>query len=168
MEARIATALCLVIASALCGKALADGVRRRAKTLEAILEGLRILRVHMIILFEPVRDALQRSECPIMVRVAEHMSNGTSAADAWTRAARQASRRGGEIDALSREDRTVLDELFSHLGESGREEQEAMLNMAIESVEAQREGALNKAREADKLYLPLGLLTGLMLALVVI
>ena len=168
MEVRVAMALGLVLASAMCGKALADAVRRRARTLEALSEGLQTLRIHMTGRFEPVRNALEHCDCPVMALVAENMDDGASADEAWRSVQKRAARRGGPIDALNDGDRQILDHLFAGLGQSGRREQEALLSGTLRAIALRREGALAKAREADRLYLPLGILTGLMLALVVI
>ena len=168
MELRLILALCLVLGSALCGKALADGARRRARTLTALEEGTRRLKIHMTSLFEPVRDALERSDCPLFTLVGEAMEGGLSAGEGWLRAQRRASRRGGPIDALDEGDRQLLDRLFARLGQSGREEQEALLDASAREVARLRDGALKKAGEADRLYVTLGFLIGLMLALIVI
>ena len=168
MEGHIAMAICLVLASALCGRALAEGVRRRARALDALAEGLRTLRIHMTTLYEPVRDALERSNCPVMALVAQAMVDGSDASAAWARVKARATRRGGAIDALSVGDCRVLEGLFSHLGQSGREEQDALITAAIGELEPLQARATAKAVEADRLYLSLGLLTGLMLALAVI
>ena len=45
---------------------------------------------------------------------------------------------------------------------------EALLDASMETVNRLRDGALRKAGEADRLYVSLGFLVGLMLALVVI
>ncbi len=168
MELRLILALCLVLGSALCGKALADGARRRARTLTALEEGTRRLKIHMTSLLEPVRDALERSDCPLYALVGEAMEGGLSAGEGWLRAQRRASRRGGPIDALDEGDRQLLDRLFARLGQSGREEQEALLDAALRGLEERRDEAAGKARQAERLYLTLGLLTGIMLALVVL
>ncbi len=168
MELRLILALCLVLGSALCGKALADGARRRARTLTALEEGTRRLKIHMTSLFEPVRDALERSDCPLYTLVGSEMEGGLSAGESWLRAQRRASRRGGPIDALDEGDRQLLDRLFARLGQSGREEQEELLDAALRALGQRRDDAAEKARQAERLYLALGLLTGIMLALVVL
>ncbi len=168
MEIRIALALCVVLCGALCGRALADGARRRAETLQALLEATKRLRVHMTSLFEPVQLALERSDAPLYALIAQAMTGGGSAASAWDRVRRGASRRGGAIDSLIDADRQALGDLFAGLGQSGREEQDLLLTGAIEALERLCEAARAKRREADRLYGTLGLLIGLMLALIVI
>lgn len=168
MDMRLALAACVVIGSTLCGKAAADQLRRRANTLDALAEGLRSLRVHMTGLYEPVQLALERSDCPLFTLVADGMKGGVGAKDAWAAVRRVAIRRGGPADALTERDLGVLDALFTGLGQSGREEQEALLDGAMEALTRLRDAARRKAGEADRLYVSLGLLIGLMLALIVV
>ena len=168
MEIRVAIALCVVLCGALCGRALADGARRRTETLRALLEATRRLRVHMTSMFEPVQLALEHAGSPLYSTVAGAMGGGISASKAWEQAHRRATRRGGAIDSLLEEDRQALDRLFEGLGQSGREEQELLLASAAEALERLHGAALAKQREADRLYGTLGLLIGLMLALIVI
>ena len=77
-------------------------------------------------------------------------------------------RRGGTLDVLTMEDVGVLDSLFDGLGESGRDQQEMLLSGTLETMTRNLEAARTRAGEADKLYVPLGALTGLMAALVVV
>lgn len=168
MVLRVILALCVVLFSALCGRALADGVRRRAQALQSVSEGLRRLRVRMTGMFEPVAGALAQSGCPLFEAVSEGMRDGASAGEAWRAVSQRAARRGGLTDCLTDADRETLTVLFEGLGQSGREEQELLLSVSIERVEALRAEASAKVTEADRLYAKLGLLIGLMLALIVI
>ncbi len=168
MEVRVALALCVVLCGALCGRSLADGARRRAEALRGIVEGTRRLRVRMTGMFEPVQNALQHADCPLFSMVAEAMAGGRSAGEAWSAAQRRATRRGGPADCLTEADRRELTRLFEGLGQSGREEQDLLLGGALECLEALCGEAGKKAGEADRLYGTLGLLIGLMLALIVI
>ena len=156
-----------MLGSGLCGKAAADAVRRRARTLEGLTEGIRVLRIHMMGLLEPVQFALERSECPLLALVAAGVKDGRSAHEAWGELRGRTARRGGPVDALVEEDLQLLDRLFQRLGQSGREEQEALLSATLQSLELRLASARQKAGEADRLYLSLGLLIGLMLALIV-
>lgn len=168
MEIRVALALCVVLCGALCGRALADGARRRTETLRAMAEATRRLRVHMTSLFEPVQLALEHAGCPLYAAVAEAMRGCGSADEAWEKVRAKASRRGGAIDSLTDADRRALDALFAGLGQSGREEQDILLSGAAETLERLYSEARAKQRDADRLYGTLGLLIGLMLALIVI
>lgn len=161
-------AICAVLGSTLCGKAASDAVRRRHRVLAALAEDLQLLRIHMTGMLMPVQCALDRAGCALMRQVAEGMRQGRSAADAWQSVRESALRRGGPADALAAEDIGALDALFGQLGQSGREEQEVLLDAAMQTVGRLRDGALKKAGEADRLYVSLGFLIGLMLALIVI
>ena len=144
MEVRVALALCVVLCGALCGKSLSDGARKRAQALGDIIEAVKRLRVRMTGMFEPVQSALQHADCPLFTAVAEGMKCGRSAGEAWEGSRAKAGRRGG------------------------REEQDLLLGGALESLEALHSAAQVKAGEANRLYGTLGLLIGLMLALIVI
>ena len=168
METRIVLALCLVLFSALCGKTLGDGVRRRAATLRQLSEGVRRLRVHMMSMFEPVQAALEHADDPLLTLIAGGMSGGVSAGEAWRSLEKKSTRRGGPADSLIEADRQILTRLFDGLGQTGREEQDLLLTGVVEALDRQQQAAQVKAGEADRLYLSLGLLIGLMLALIVI
>ena len=168
METRVVLALCVVLGSTLCGKALADSARRRANALKSLESGLRSLRVHMTSLCEPVRNALEHAGCPLLGAVAKGMEGGKSAGEAWRSVRRNALRRGGPADSMAEADARLLDGLFEQLGQSGREEQELLLKGALEEVCRLGAEAAKRVGEADRLYVSLGLLVGLMLALIVI
>lgn len=119
-------------------------------------------------MLETVKQALCDADCDILAGIGSSMTPGGSAWEAWQAYSRRQARRGGRIDALTREDRQLLSGLFRHLGESGREAQELLLAGAIASLDRSLDAARLRAAEADRLYGSLGLLTGLMLALIVI
>ena len=168
MEARIALAACVVLGCGLCGRAAAQAVRRRVRLLESLAAGIRSLRIHMTGMLEPVQCALDHSECELFALVAANMREGRNAGDAWRGIRDEVLRRGGPADALAGPELRAVDHLFDVLGQSGREEQAALLDGALAAVEDQLEGARRKAGEADRLYLSMGLLIGMMLALIVI
>lgn len=168
LETRVALALCVVLGGTLCGKAAADAVRRRYRTLAALADDLQTLRIHMTGMLQPVQCALEKAGSPLLQRVAEGMRSGTSAAGAWNAIRGEAARRGGAADALTEADFDALDALFAGLGQSGREEQEVLLSASLERLGQLRDSARKKTAEADRLYVSLGFLVGLMLALIVI
>ena len=164
MVLRMILAAVVVIGGGLCGKALSDAARLRARTLRALMEDVRLIRVHMVSMFEPVPDSLARASADLLRQVAEGMRGGHSAAGAW-KAIRPAA---GVRYALDREDREALDALFDQLGESGRESQDALLTGAAEKLERLADAAEERARAAGRLYGTLGLLAGLLLAVIAI
>lgn len=168
METRIALAICVVLGCALCGRALADAARRRANTLRALSEGVKVLRIHVTGMLEPVRCALAAANCPLLSMVSGAMDDGRSAGEAWRSVRRAVMKRGGPGDALTEKDARVLDVLFDRLGQTGREEQGALIGAAQEQLETLLDAAVKRAAEAGRLYTSLGMLTGLMLALIVL
>lgn len=165
---RFVLALCVVVACTLCGNAMAAASRRRVRLLGSILPGLKRLRLHMISMFEPLHQALGASGCAALEAVAGQMSPGVSAAQAWAALCGAERRRGGGLDALAPADMRALDTLFDQLGESGRDQQELLIGGACAALEAQLEVARQRAAEADRLYVSLGALTGLMIALILL
>lgn len=161
MGIRLILAAVVVVGATLCGKALSDAARLRAKTLRELTEDVRLLRVHMVSMFEPVPDSMARANSSILQKVSEGMKTGLSAAAAWEKLRMKAH-------VLSREDREALDGLFEQLGESGRESQDALLTGTAEKLARLAEAAEERARAAERLYGTLGLLVGLALALIVI
>ena len=168
MGMRVALTICLVLGCALCGRALADAARRRAGALKALAEGVRVLKIHMTGMLEPVQCALRSARCPLFAVVADGMGDGKSAGEAWRTARPAAMRRGGAAEALLESDARVLDALFDRLGQSGRSEQGALLSGAIDDLEALRDEAAKKAAETGRLYTALGLLIGMMIALILV
>lgn len=165
---RFVLALCVVAACTLCGNAMAAAARRRVRLLEALIQGLKRLRLHMISMFEPVRHALMASDCEILGAVGGNMAPGLSAARAWAATRAAARRKGGALDALDPEDLRALDGMFDQLGESGRDQQDLLIGGACAALERQLEAARRRTAEADRLYVSLGALTGLMIALILL
>ena len=165
---RVMLACVVVVGATLCGKALSDAARRRAAALKTLLEDVRQLRVRMVSLFEPVADSLDRCETPLMRAMAGEMRGGSDAAGAWRKVQRGRGPGAGQAGALSPGDRRALERLFDRLGESGRESQDALLAGAAEELGRLAEAASEQARAAERLYATLGLLVGLLLALIVI
>lgn len=135
--------------------------------LDEILGGLRLLKINMTNMLEPVRDALSGSGSAVLAQVGAGMAASVSAQESWSQIKRAQRRRGGMLDALNAEELRLLDRLFEHLGESGREAQEVLIRGALDALEPCAEAARHTAVEADRLYLTLGVLIGLMLALII-
>ena len=165
MEARIALSLCVVLGSTLCGWTMAGTSKRREQLLNQLIQGIKLLRVHMIRMLEPIQEALVHTGNPLFADIGRRMRGGVSAEAAWQDmlADKKASK---PIYVLLSEDRAALNELFSHLGQSGREAQEMALAAALETLEELRKIASERARQASLLYTKLGFLIGLMLGLI--
>ena len=161
-------AMCVAAGCALCGTAMAAGVRRRVAALKTLIYGLKALRVHMLRMLEPAAQALKAANCPILERVGAGMGPGVGAGAAWEAVRDGAGWRGNGLEALTGEDRRVLDGLFGGLGEIGKAQQEIELRSAIQSLEQNLTAASASAGEAERLYGTLGLLVGLMLAMIAV
>lgn len=165
---RWALGICLVAGCMVCAQAMAMGVRRRVTVLTQLTAGLRALRVHMLRMLETAPQALSASDCALLRQTGAAMTPGVSAREAWATVCAAESRRFGGLDALTREDREALDGFFDGLGESGRAQQELLLSETIRALAQNLESAVCRAREAERLYGSLGLLVGLMLALIAV
>ena len=165
---RFVLALCVVAGCTLSGSVMAGAVRRRVRLLEALIQGIGRMRPHMIGMFEPVGRALEASGCPLLEAVGAQMQPGVGVSEAWAVARRAEGRRGGGIDALTPEDTEILNRLFDQLGETGRDQQELLLTGVSAALERNLEAARKRVGEADRLYISLGALTGLMIALILI
>ena len=69
MDNRVILALCVVVGSSMCGKSLSGAARRRVELLKALIDGVKILKVHMVSMFEPVQISLSQSESALMARI---------------------------------------------------------------------------------------------------
>lgn len=165
---RIALALCLVMGSTFIGQALSASSRRRVALLKNWILGVKMLRIHMSGMLETVDKALRMTDCPAMVQVSENMQNGQSAATAWQSLREKLCRHGNALDALKTSDREVLDNLFENLGQTGRSAQSMHLQSILKQLSDQLENARMQLSECQRLYVTVGFLVGLMLALVVI
>ena len=164
MQWRVLLAAVIVAGASLCGWAMTDAARQRARALRVLREDVCRLRAQMLGMFAPVQDGLALSASPLLRRVGEGMASGLSAGEAW----RRLSRSPGCGAVLAREDREALDGLFSELGETGRERQDALLSGTADRLGELVAGASEQAKRAERLYGALGMLLGLLAALLVI
>lgn len=168
MEIRIMLAVCVVAGSTLFGRSLSSCARRRVVVLDRLIRGTKMLRIHMSGMLENVSEALKLAGYEVFAEIGHEMEKGLSAKDAWYAKKPVFSKRCGPFDALQAKDTEVLDELFEHLGQSGRREQEVVLQSALKRLCEQRESAALQLSEKERLYVSVGFIIGLMLALVVI
>ena len=136
--------------------------------LKTLIDGMKSLQIHMLHMLEPVASALVFTECPLLEQTGRAMTPGTSAREAWTWVKDISSGRRSGLETLAGEDLQTLDAFFHKLGEVGRAEQGLLLNRVIRTLEENLEGARSSAGEAERLYGSLGLMVGLMLALLVV
>lgn len=122
----------------------------------------------MLGLLESTDMALSGNSSNLLRAVGERMTGGVSASEAWQTVAPELRRRGGAADCLEEGDVQLLDRFFSGLGVSGREEQQLLFEGTIRELEERTEAARGTSVQADRLYLTLSTLIGMMLALIVI
>lgn len=168
MELRLALAAVIVVGCGLCGRSLAWGFSRRCRLLEEMLEALRMLRIQIVRMLEPLDRALRQCGSPIFARAADELSIAASVHDAWKAICARECRRGGVADSLVRQDLEALDKLFGQLGESGREAQDAAIRACVASLELALDAAHQRAATAGRLYTSVGFLTGLAIAVLMI
>ncbi len=167
MSARVLLAALAAAGCALIGRACAMRCTRRADLLSALPQALLLLRIQMLDRATPTRKALGRSACALFRELAAHMED-KDAAQAWREVRLQETCRGGRLDCLQREDLAVLEDFFGGLGLSGRSEQEALFDAAIRAMTALGDEARKGGAEKNRLYTTLGLLVGLILAILLL
>ena len=96
------------------------------------------------------------------------MTPGMSAREAWSRMRSAPMRRRDGLETLTGADLQTLDAFFEKLGEVSRAEQGMILSGTIRTLEENLESARSFAGEAERLYGSLGLMVGLMIALLVV
>ena len=168
MELRFVLAAVIVAGCGLCGRAMAWSAARRQRLTGGILDALRMLRVQVVSMLEPLDRALRQTDLPLFVSVADALAGAGCASEAWQTVCARECRRGGMADCLEQGDRDVLDRLFEHLGESGRTAQDAAIRACIEAMEAIHAEAGERAATTGKLYGSVGFLMGLAIAVLMI
>lgn len=168
MGMRIIFAVFIVCGCVLLGKSLSSAMHRRVSTLERLIRGTKMLRIHMSGMLELVSEALSATNCEAFAAVGQEMRNSGSAKQAWQKIRRKMLARGGYLDALSKRDCEILDDLFDNLGASGRREQEIIILSSIRRFEEQLHGAKIQLNERDRLNISIGFLIGLIIALAVV
>jgi len=168
MAIRIVLAVCIVLGCTLFGRALSNAARRRVAVLNRLIRGVKMVRIHITGMLEKVSDALKMSGCDVFIVIGYEMEKGKSAKEAWNAKSEDFMKRCSPLDSLTDKDVELLNDLFSNLGESSRREQEMFLESIIKGLCEQRDGAKVQLNEKEQLYVSVGFIIGLMLALVVI
>ena len=172
MKKKVLTAsllvLCAVVTCTICGHTLSASTVRRQKLLSEILQALRILKVQLGTLLDPLEHALMQTKQGLFMIVAEGLPAAFSPRDAWIQAKTQACARGEQADCLGENDLAALDRLFDQLGSNGREGQMEAINSCILLLEGLYAEAKERSAQVGKVYTSLGFLSGLALALMMI
>lgn len=164
MRLRLALAGCVVIGCTLAGRSFAWASGRRKRLLEQALEALKMLRMQIVSLLEPLAEALRQSEFSLFAATAGRLPECPSASEAWKSVLSRETRRGGIADSLQKRELDALERLFERLGESGRAAQDDAIRACIASIEEALNEARTKSEQADRLCTSMGLLLGLTIA----
>ena len=146
---------------------MAGAQARRAEALREAAAGVKRLNIEMLERRMPLCEALSLSGGAFSA-AAREMEGGAPPGEAWDRAERALTERGGLLDSLNEGDRTALRRLFGRLGEGGMQAQRLALTEAEEELERLHEQARRKREEQGRLYASLGGLGGLALALMLL
>lgn len=168
MLLKLVGAALVVGGAAGAGQAAAARLRRRVRELQQARTALQVLRTEISWGLTLLPDALARAgRCvggpvgDLCARAAGLMRSGEGAAAAWERAVAAAA----PAAALAPGDREALVALAPCLGASHREDQLRHLDLCLERL-AQAEAEARERAAADaRMYQQLGLLAGLLLAL---
>ena len=156
---KIALGTAMIGACALAGRSLARVDHRRARILAETMDGLQLLRVHMLDELVPLENALARSEAFILAQTGQFMA-GRSAYEAWHDVSMRETARGGMLDSLAADDCEAMDRFFVHLGRSSREEQRQVFESAIRELGVLESRARGDGMQKNRLYTALGALAG--------
>lgn len=159
MGLRLVLGAVAIFCCALIGRAFAQGNVRRAKLLAETVDGMQLLKVHMLDRLLPLPAALEKSQAYLLKEVGVLMK-GCSARDAWQALSDREQKRGGCLDCIAAEDADVLDAFFDGLGSSGRSEHKAIFDSAIKALSRLEGVARKDGAEKVKLYTTLGALAG--------
>lgn len=168
MELKLILTAAVVAGCTLCGKAFTHAFRRRAQLLSELVDALKLVRIHVTRMLEPVERALRQSGSTLLEAVANEMSQTDGAAEAWRRLCFECCRRGGVADSLTERDLRALERLFESLGETGRMQQDAAIQSCAEALALARDEARTRRNEAEKLYTSMGALIGLAIAVIIV
>lgn len=153
-----------ILCCALIGRAFAKGNVRRARLLTETMDGLKMLKVHMLDRLLPVGAALEKSQS-YLLRETGLLMKGCGAGEAWRALRERETKRGGRLDSLSTEDLEALDAFFDGLGSAGRSEHKAIFDAAVKALGRLESAARRDGAERVRLYTTLGALAGVALVI---
>lgn len=159
MGIKFALSAISILCCALIGRAFAKGNVRRARLLAETMDGLQMLKVHMLDRLLPLNTALEKSQSYLLKETGVLMK-GCGAREAWLQLKERETKRGCHLDSLSTEDLETLDAFFDGLGSAGRNEHKAIFDAAIKSLGRLEAGARKDGAERIRLYTTLGALGG--------
>lgn len=156
---RLTLGAAVIAACAFAGRSLARVDQRRSRILAETMDGMQLLRIHMLENLLPLETALERSQAFVFHETGSCM-DGRSARDAWHDVSCKGTARGGRLDSLTADDCEVLDRFFMNLGGSSREEQRQVFDIAISELGALENASRSSREQKNRLYTALGALAG--------
>ena len=148
-----------ILCCALIGRAFANGNVRRARLLAETMDGLQMLKIHMLDRLLPLSAAFEKSQSYLLKETGLLMT-GCGAREAWQALRERETKRGGRLDSLSTDDLEALGAFFDGAGSTGRSEHKAIFDAAIKSLGRLESGARKDGAERVRLYTTLGALAG--------
>jgi stage III sporulation protein AB len=147
----VAAAACIAL-----GFGFASAMGQRVRALEQLVRGLTLLQRRIVLLAEPMGEALRVlcDECVVFTDVLDHMDE--LPALAWDAALR--GQRG-----LTEQDAAIVKRVIAESGMSGRDEQERIFQAGIEQLRAHEFEARAKAQKDTRLAKTLGVLAAVMI-----
>lgn len=173
MVIKIMGALAIVVSGGLVGRTLATNYDHRPSQLRACQQGLQMLETEISYSVTPLPEAWQHlakvTHSPIReIFFYAHeqycTQPGITAGDAWDQAVTETF----DNHSLNQEDCEIFHSLGGVLGISGCADQVKHLRLALNKLEQQETGARLAASKNGKQLRYLGLLGGMMLALMII
>ena len=162
---RLTAAAVLTLSGAAFGRSLSGARRLGHAQLVSLNEALSRLEVWMLQKHMPLAEALRATGHDVFDAVAQGMSTGQAPGAAFDTSEKTLRLRGGGMSCVDGEDIKRMRAFFMALGASGASEQ----RLLIESTRAELLLHIGKAREQAqeqaKLYMSLGLLSGLALSI---
>ena len=160
MQLRLVCAGIIVACGAGIGLRLAKKSAGRARLLRELIDALKLLSVRSARGGLPLAAALEESASGLLREIGAKMhKHGLNAEEAL---------RKMNPDELGPEERGALEKLFSSLGAFGRAETLAELETCIAQLAIYESRALERAERAEKLYPPMGMLTALAIAVLLV
>ncbi len=159
MSLKLAFSAISIVCCALIGRAFAKGNVRRARLLAEMMDGLQMLKVHMLDRLLPLNAALEKSQA-YALRETGLLMRGCGAREAWQKLREREMKRGGHLDSLQTDDFETLDAFFDALGSAGRSEHKAIFDAAIKSLGRLEDGVRKDSADRLRLYTTLGALAG--------
>lgn len=163
-------AICIVFAATLLGFYQAMQLSGRARQIRQLITALARLETEIRCGFTPLAEALRAVSrmldgplAALLLAVAEDLSDGSgrSAGDCWERALE----RYWPLTAMKAPERDIVRRLGGTLGISDRTDQEKHLRLAASQLQAEEADAWEEERRYGKMWRSLGLLSGLLIAI---